>query len=433
MDPLARALYAAAAKVAAVAGEVIPPSDSKAVIAVRARRGIRQRYAAWAAANRDAARPLLWMHAPSVGEGHMARPILALMRAKHPETQLAYTFFSPSAEEFSRGLNVDFRDYLPFDDTGDMAAALEALKPAAIVFSKVDVWPELVRQAKARGVRVGMISAALAAGSKRRGRLARYLLHDAYASLDGVGAVDIADADRLVELGVRRDAIEVAGDTRFDQVWQRAQAADRSAGLLHRLESDRPTIVAGSTWPADETPLLQGIQRARARFPALRVIIAPHEPNAGHTEPIERWAAQAGLSLARVDSIDATKADVILVDRFGVLGDLYALATIAFVGGGFHGAGLHSVLEPASFGAPVLFGPQHHKSRDALMLIAASGARAVASAEQVESVLVELLGDPAKTQRIGYEARETVRRGTGAAARSLALVERLMAGTSPEF
>jgi 3-deoxy-D-manno-octulosonic-acid transferase len=423
---LARALYAVAAKVATAAGALIPPSDSKAVIAIRARRGIRGRYAAWAAASRDPSRPLLWMHAPSVGEGHMARPILTLMRANHPETQLAYTFFSPSAEEFSRGLDVDFRDYLPFDDAGDMAAALDALKPRALVFSKVDVWPELVRQAKARGIRVGMISAALAAGSRRRGRIARYLLSEAYAALDAVGAVDASDADRLVELGVRRDAIEVTGDTRFDQVWQRAEKANRSSGLLHRLESDRPTLVAGSTWPADEAPLLESILRVRQRIPTLRVIVAPHEPAPHHVEPIERWAAQAKLSLARIDSMAAAKADVILVDRFGVLGDLYALATITFVGGGFHGAGLHSVLEPASFGAPVLFGPQHHKSRDALMLIVADGAREVASADQLASVMTELLGDPARTRQVGDNARETVRRGTGAAARSLALVERLM-------
>lgn len=427
MRPLARALYAAAARVATVAGAVIPPSESKAVIALRARRGIRQRYSTWAATNRDARRPLLWMHAPSVGEGHMARPILALMRARHPDTQLAYTFFSPSAEEFSRGLDVDFRDYLPFDDAGDMAAALDALAPRALVFSKVDVWPELVRQAKARGVRVGMISAALAAGSRRRGRFARYFLRETYAMLDAVGAVDVADADRLVDLGVRRDAIEITGDTRFDQVWQRAQAVDRATGVLHKLESDRPTLVAGSTWPADETPLLEAIQRVRARTPALRVIIAPHELNPAHLDPIVRWASKAGLTLARVDAVDAGGADVILVDRYGVLGDLYALATVTFVGGGFHGAGLHSVLEPASYGAPVLFGPQHHKSRDALMLIASDGARAVESADQIVAVMSELLADPAKTRRLGDNARDTVRRGTGAAAKSLALVERLMA------
>lgn len=427
MRAIARVLYAVAAKLAGVASGVIPPGDSKTAIAIRARHNIRARYARWAAEHRDATRPLLWMHAPSVGEGLQARPVLQLARDRRPELQLAYTFFSPSAEEFSRTLDVDFRDYLPFDWIGDMGAALDALRPRALVFSKLDLWPELVRQAKNRGVRVGMISATLAAASGRRGRLAGVLLRDAYGMLDAVGAVDPADAERLVELGVRREIIEVTGDTRFDQVWQKAQHVDRSAGLLHRLANGRPTLVAGSTWPADEAALLDGFAKARGRVPSLRMILAPHEPNDGHLDPIERWARDAKIRLARLDTIDATEADVVLVDRFGVLGELYALADAAFVGGGFHSAGLHSVLEPAAFGAPVLFGPQHHKSRDAALLLSAGGAWVVNDASQVTHALEQWFGDDGLRTQAGTKARGTVESGTGAAARSLRLVERLLA------
>src|SRR5881394_3976918 len=164
--------YAGVVKLVGVVSAVVPPSATKTSIALRARRDIRKRYARWAAQYRDAARPLLWMHAPSVGEGLQARPVLALMRARRPDMQLAYTFFSPSAEEFSRSLDVDFRDYLPFDSAGDMRVALDALQPAALVFSKLDVWPELVRQTSRRRIPIGMISATLAAASGRRGRVA---------------------------------------------------------------------------------------------------------------------------------------------------------------------------------------------------------------------------------------------------------------------
>ena len=102
----------------------------------------------------------------------MARPVLALLRARHPDLMLAYTFFSPSAEEFSRTLDVDFRDYLPFDARADVMTALDALRPRAIVFSKLDVWPELVRQSKRRGVRLGLISATVAPASSRLGGIA---------------------------------------------------------------------------------------------------------------------------------------------------------------------------------------------------------------------------------------------------------------------
>src|SRR6185295_11867655 len=121
-----------------------------------------------------------------------------------------------------------------------------------------------------------------AAGSSRRGGLAGLVLRDAYAALDAVGAIDDADAARLVELGVRQQVISVTGDTRFDQVWQRAQAVDRSAGLVARLAGGRPTIVAGSTWPSDEAHLLPAFEALRSQTPAARLIIAPHETNAEH-------------------------------------------------------------------------------------------------------------------------------------------------------
>src|SRR5262249_17073288 len=125
---------------AAIAPFVLPSASGKALRSLRARHGIRQRYREWGHASRDAARSLLWMHAPSVGEGLQARPVLQLARARRPDLQLAYTHFSPSAERFAQTLDVDFRDYLPFDTAGDAAVALDALRPRALVFSKLDVW-----------------------------------------------------------------------------------------------------------------------------------------------------------------------------------------------------------------------------------------------------------------------------------------------------
>ena len=423
---LARMLYAAATKLAGAASAVIPPSDAKAAIALRARHGVRRRYEQWGAAHRDRVRPLLWVHASSVGEGLMARPVLAMAKSRRPDMQQAYTFFSPSAEEFSRTLDVDFRDYLPFDDASHMSAALDALAPTALVFSKVDVWPELVRQAKLRRVPVGMISAALAPGSRRRSSIAKMLLTDAYASLDAVGAVDQATADRLVQLGVRRSVIEVTGDTRFDQVWQRVEATDRSSGLIARLASERPTVVAGSTWPADEAPLLEAIRRVHRDIPNLRLIIAPHEVTPVHLEPIMRWARDRGIVLARVDEQEAASADVVLVDRYGVLAELYALADVAFVGGGFHDKGLHSVLEPAAFGVPVLFGPRHHNSRDARLLIDADAGKAVGGMADLERAVRDWLQNAAARGDAGARAREIVDQGRGAAERSVRLVEKLL-------
>jgi 3-deoxy-D-manno-octulosonic-acid transferase len=363
------------------------------------------------------------MHAPSVGEGLQARPVLELVRRRHPEIQLAYTHFSPSAEAFAHSLDVDFHDYLPFDTTGNARAALDALRPTAIVFSKLDVWPTLTAAADSLGVRLGLVSATLASGSSRRSRLAGALLRDAYAALDRVGAIDGSDAGRLVALGVRRDAVVVTGDTRYDQVWARARNVDREGALLSQLRSPRLTIVAGSTWPADEAALLP--VAARRDIADARLIIAPHEPTAAHLDPIERWANREALRLDRLGAANAD-TEIVLVDRVGVLGDLYALADIAFVGGGFHDAGLHSVLEPAAFGAPVLFGPRHAMSRDAGLLIERGGAQSAMDMSTLAAALTRWSTDPVLRAAAGEHALATVRDGLGAAERSLAVVEALL-------
>jgi 3-deoxy-D-manno-octulosonic-acid transferase len=417
--------YEGVARLARGLAAVAPQSSHKLVATFAERRGVLSRFAAF---RRDPARPLLWMHAPSVGEGLQARPVLELARAARSAPQLAYTYFSPSARSFARGLDVDFCDVLPFDATPDMRAALAALSPSALVFSKLDVWPTLSREAARRGTRLGLVSATLAASSSRRSGLAGALLREAYARLDRVGAISTEDADRLIALGVPSRRVSVTGDTRYDQVWARAARADRTGALLGPLRSGRPTLVAGSTWPTDDAVLLPAWARIAARSPRPRLIIAPHEPTPAHVAPIEQWAMAEGLRSARLGAPAADEADVVIVDRLGVLGDLYALADVAFVGGGFHAAGLHSVLEPAAFGAPVLFGPRHSGSRDARLLLDADGALSVEDSDAMERGLERWIGSQAERVEAGRAAKEVVHRGLGAAERSYALVTELLDG-----
>jgi 3-deoxy-D-manno-octulosonic-acid transferase len=246
-----------------------------------------------------------------------------------------------------------------------------------------------------------------------------------------VGAVSAEDAARLVLLGCRDDAVHVTGDTRFDQVIARARTTDPSSPLLASLRSDRPTLVAGSTWPADEQSLLAALASAPLRDSGLRTIIAPHEPTPGHVSPIERWASASGLRHATLGSSAAAAADIIIVDRVGVLGDLYALADMAFVGGGFHAAGLHSVLEPAAYGVPVIFGPRHEGSRDAGLLLEAGGARSAHNASGIIETLGGWLEHPEIRRNAGAAAQRVVEANAGATDRSVALVESLLSRRAP--
>jgi 3-deoxy-D-manno-octulosonic-acid transferase len=405
---------------------VSPASEHKILRSFRARREIARRYREWGLDGRQLDRPLLWMHAPSVGEGLQARPVLRLVRSEYPRAQIAYTHFSPSAERFAHSLGADFADYLPFDTPVDGRSALDALQPTALVFAKLDLWPVLVSLAAARGIRLGMISATLSAGSQRAGAVGRALLGEAYASLNAVGAIDDEDAGRLVHLGVRKDVIRVTGDTRYDQVWERAERVDRNAPLLGQLADGRPTLIAGSTWPADEDVLLPAFERLHGLDRAVRLIIAPHEPTNAHVAAIERWGTRACLRTARLGADDADGADAIIVDRVGVLGDLYALGDVAYVGGGFHAAGLHSVLEPAAFGIPVVFGPRHGGSRDARLLIARGGGAAVSSSRELADRIHRWLTSTDQRAEAGARARGLVADGIGAARSTYDLVRTLL-------
>src|SRR5579883_1755399 len=192
----------------------------------------------------------------------------------------------------------------------------------------------------------------------------------------------------------------------------------------------RPTGVAGSTWPPDERVVLEGWGLLQARIPGVRLIVAPHEPTGPHVASIERWAAARGIRVARVgaasDGATAEPAALLILDRVGPLGDLYAAADVAYVGGGFHADGLHSVLEPAAFGVPVVVGPRHGESRDARRLLAAGGAAAVRNAGELASTVGRWLADPVTRRDAGSRAQQIVVGGLGAASRSAAMVAELL-------
>jgi 3-deoxy-D-manno-octulosonic-acid transferase len=226
--------------------------------------------------------------------------------------------------------------------------------------------------------------------------------------------------------------VTVTGDPGIDSAWSRAAVVDPGAPHLRPfLEAPAPTLVAGSTWPADEAALLPAVAVVRAEVPDLRVVIAPHEPTADHVDSLVGRLESDGWAVRRLSTVMANRsagdASAVVVDSVGLLAQLYAVGTVAFVGGAFDRTGIHSVLEPAAAGLPVSFGPLHQASRAAGDLLNRGGGRVATTGQELAGVLTEWLASPPAREAATAAARAYVEGHRGAARRSARRLATLLA------
>jgi len=373
-------------------------------------------------------RPRYWVHAASAGELEQARPLLAGLRAREPGAAIMLTLFSASARRAAAAVDgADLVLPLPLDTPRAMGRLLDGFRPDAVAAVKWDLWPNLVLEAERRGVPVVLLGAALGEGSRRRRWPGRLLSAPVYRRLAGVGAAGDADAARLRDLGVPAARLRVTGDTRFDRVLARV-AEDRDHPLRGEAADPAGCLVAGSTWPPEEDMLLAAFAELRAAHPGLRLLLVPHEPREAVLARLEREAAARGLPLTRLSAAPRlAPGGVLVVDRVGFLAELYALGDVALVGGGF-GDGVHSVLEPAAHGRPVLVGPRIGRAGEARDLLDAGGGAVFRSAGELTDLWRGWLEDPAARDAAGRAARALVASGAGAVDRSLDFLAAVLAG-----
>lgn len=422
---------------AAVAGAVpivkaAARGESKLARGVRSRDGATDRLLEWQRGRREPTRPVAWVHAPSVGEALMAKAIIGALRVQVPDVQIVFTCFSPSAERVLDAIGADVAGYLPWDTARHVGRAVDAIRPEVVACVRTEVWPYFARAADDAGAALTLVNAVLSASSGRMRAPARWLLAPTYARLDAVGVVAAEDEPRFRRMGVPPERIRLTGDARFDQVWQRVTALRQDAGRVARMRAlvpaDRPVIVAGSTWPSDERHMVNALRwLANHGFEPV-CIVAPHEPSSAHLGALEVRLERAGIPSVRM--ADAEKGrpvgGVLLVDRVGVLADLYAIADVAYVGGGFHDEGLHSVVEPAALGVPVVFGPRLGNAREAAELARARGGIQVDGSGGLASALRNLVGDRGAREAAGSAARTFVQERLGGAERNAALLAELI-------
>jgi 3-deoxy-D-manno-octulosonic-acid transferase len=414
-------------------------ASPKVSAAVEGRRVAAGSIRRWAEVGRDPFRPLLWLHGASAGELAGAIPVVDVLKVERPDVQLMVTYSSPSAESVLPELTPDYAGYPPLETMSECREAIGAARPDAIVFAKLDAWPTLTRAAAEAKVPLGMINATVRPGSSRLRGPGRQLLEPSYRRLAGVGAVAAGEVERLQSLGTRAGAIRVTGDASFERALDRI---DRARGALAEGRTRlRPTgnadvrLCAGSTWPEDERALVEAwatllSTEAESRHEGrLELVLVPHEPDAEAVRRIRdlcrgllgvepRMWSDLVPSPGELTPVDPSKP--LVVDAVGFLAELYLECDLAWVGGGVGGEGLHSVVEPAAAGLPVLFGPVHDRweARDMVR----RGVAVEVPTDRIDRVLSELIAAPDRRASMGAAARRYVEEGRGAAKASAKLV-----------
>lgn len=349
-------LYAAALRIASL-------FNLKAKLFIEGRKGLLEHITATMAHEQ---RPRIWMHCASLGEFEQGRPVLEQLRTQYPGYAIVLTFFSPSGYEVRKNYEgADYVFYLPLDSRKNAKQFIEAVQPKLSVFVKYELWYYYLTAIAKRSIPAILISARFRKEQpffKFYGGLHRKMLRC-------FNAIFVQDKDSetlLHTIGINNVAVN--GDTRFDRVIEAATQI-QELPIAHAFCRDNKVIVAGSTWKEDEEFLKKTFDQLP---PHWKLILVPHEVHDSHIQEIEklfqgetvRWSAWSDTSDKRI----------LLVDKVGLLLQLYRYANVAWIGGGFGSAGVHNVLEAAVYGLPCAYGPVFHQFIEAEELIQAGGA-----------------------------------------------------------
>jgi 3-deoxy-D-manno-octulosonic-acid transferase len=380
-----------------------------------------------AVANPDG-KPVAWFHGVSVGEVHLLGTVVAAFRKRHPDWLVVVSSTTDTGLDEARKRFADLPVIAyPFDFSWAAGAALDAVRPTVVVLAESELWPNFLAAAARRRVPVAVVNARLSPRSFRRLKrvagLARRMLFRPVAAF-GVQSADYAE--RLRQLGVVPERVTVTGSVKYDGA---TGERDTPKGQeLRRVLNLGSAIVwvAGSTHAPEEAIVLGVFAKLRAQFPQLRLLLVPRHPDR-FTE-VAGLVQQAGLPFVRRSQIAEPlreMPDVVLLDTVGELGAAWGLADVGYTGGSLDGVrGGQSMIEPAGYGVPTLFGPHVWNFRDAAdRLVEAGGAVMVRDAAELERELAKLLGDAALRERMGAAARRLVREQQGATERTLDVID----------
>jgi 3-deoxy-D-manno-octulosonic-acid transferase len=329
----------------------------------------------------------IWFHAASLGEFEQAIPIIETLKTTYSSYKILVTFFSPSGYEIRKHYNLaDVVCYLPLDSVSNAKKFIEIVNPTMVIFIKYEFWPNLLNELKTTKIPIILVSGILREKQlffKNYGGFMRTSLKAFYhffvqneTSKELLNSIDFKN-------------VTVAGDTRFDRVLKILEQ-DNRLDFISDFKDDKYTLVAGSTWQEDQELLVNYINNKASENE--KFIIAPHTIKEDAILELQKSINKKTVLFSQKADKNLANYQVFIIDTIGILTKIYAVADVAYVGGGLK-TGLHNILEPATFGIPVVIGNKYHKFKEAVDLVKIGGCLSIKNQEELTANFINLRED----------------------------------------
>ncbi len=352
----------------------------------------------------------IWFHAASLGEYEQGLPVMEATKIKFPEHKIILTFFSPSGFEVLKNNTVaDVTIYLPLDTLSNASAFLKLAHPEMVFFIKYEYWPNYLNELKKHNIKTYLISGIFRENQiffKWHGGFYR----NALKTFDYFFVQNESSKKLLQSIGFNN--VKISGDTRFDRVVSILER-DNSLDFITQFKNNKTTIVYGSSWPKDENVFVNFINQNKENT---KFIIAPHNIKTEQIQELQKSITKKTVLFSEKANKNLADFDVFIIDIIGVLTKIYSYADIAYVGGGFGNAGLHNILEPATFGIPIVIGPNYSNFAEAIALVNMGGCTSVSNQNQLDEVFSNLITNEDVRHEKGHICSTFVQMNKGATA-----------------
>jgi 3-deoxy-D-manno-octulosonic-acid transferase len=329
----------------------------------------------------------IWFHAASLGEYEQGLPVIEQIKIKYPEYKIVVTFFSPSGYEVRKNnTTADLTIYLPLDTKRNAQLFVELVHPEMVFFIKYEFWPNYLNELKKRAIKTYLISGIFRENQaffKGYGGFYRNALN----TFDYFFVQNENSKKLLQSIGFTN--VKISGDTRFDRVVSILER-DNSLDFIEQFKDKKTTIVIGSSWPKDESLLVNYINSASAD---LKFIIAPHNIHKSEIDILQTLITKKTILFSEKENQNLNEFQVFIIDTIGILTKIYSYADIAYVGGGFGNPGVHNILEPATFGVPIVIGPNYSHFAEATALVYQGGCISISNIKELQDALDNLISN----------------------------------------